>query len=134
MSLRRYALLLALAALPGLPSVAQDRTLHWRALDVVARVEADGGLRASERHTMVFDGAWNGGERSFRLGPGQDLELLGVTRIDPDTGERREVLPGDLGSVDRYAWGTATSSDGGAASPTTRPSTTRPSRTCSTIG
>ncbi|HSL81941.1 MAG TPA: hypothetical protein VLF66_04145, partial [Thermoanaerobaculia bacterium] len=73
-----------------------------------AEVEAGGALHVAERHTMVFDGDWNGGERSFRLGPGQGIDLLAVTRIDPETGKRRRVRPGSLGRVDEYAWTDAT--------------------------
>ncbi|HEX6199961.1 MAG TPA: DUF2207 domain-containing protein, partial [Thermoanaerobaculia bacterium] len=99
---------LAAVALLVLAAPAWGRSLHWRLLDVTARLEADGALRVAERHTMVFDGDWNGGERSFRLEPGQGIELLKVTRIDPETGQRRRVRPGDLGRVDEYAWTDAT--------------------------
>lgn len=102
-------LLLTLFASLAVPSPAQGRSLHWRLLDAAAHLEADGALRVTERHTMVFDGAWNGGERIFRLEPGQEIELLEVSRIDPETGWRRRVLPGDLGRVDRYAWADGTS-------------------------
>lgn len=99
---------LAAIALLALAAPALGRSLHWRELDVEARVEADGTLRVVERHTMVFDGDRNGGERSFRLGPGQGIELLEVTRVDPETERRRRVRPGDLGRVDDYAWADAT--------------------------
>jgi len=50
-----------------------EKDLHWRALNVSARLDADGRLHVAERHFMVFTGDWNGGERSFRLEPGQSL-------------------------------------------------------------
>jgi uncharacterized membrane protein YgcG len=86
---RSRAHLLAAAALVLIPATlaAQARTLRWRSLDVEARLEASGGLHVSERHRMVFDGPWNGGERVFRVDPGQRLELLSVARIDARTGE-----------------------------------------------
>jgi uncharacterized membrane protein YgcG len=60
---------------------AQERTLLWKALDVTAKLESDGTLRISERHRMLFDGDWNGGERVFRVEPGQQLELVGMSRM-----------------------------------------------------
>ena len=50
---------------------AQDRSLYWKALDVTARLDADGRLHVTERHEMVFTGDWNGGERTFRITGGQ---------------------------------------------------------------
>lgn len=61
---------------------ADARTLYWRALDVEAKLDRDGEMRVSERHRMVFDGEWNGGERRFRIAPGQQLELISLSRID----------------------------------------------------
>ncbi len=92
-----------LAAL-ALAAPAAGRSLYWRELSVDARLEADGGLHVAETHTMVFTGDWNGGERSFRLGDAQAIELLGVARVDPATGERHELEEGDLGEVDHYDW------------------------------
>ncbi|HEY9034925.1 MAG TPA: hypothetical protein VIN71_13370, partial [Pseudomonadales bacterium] len=59
----------------------QAKSLYWQSLDVVAELDAAGGLHVVERQHMVFDGDWNGGERVFRLGFGQRLELLGMKRI-----------------------------------------------------
>ena len=47
------------------------RELHWDALDVEAHLNADGVLEVIERHTMVFTGDWNGGERVFNVRPRQ---------------------------------------------------------------
>jgi uncharacterized membrane protein YgcG len=97
--------LLAVLVLGGLVAgPAAARTLHWRELRVDAHLEADGSLHLTETHTMVFTGAWNGGERKFHLAGGQRIELLGVYRIDPQTGERRALRKGDLGQVDHYDW------------------------------
>lgn len=103
------ALVLALAiavvlawVVPG--ALHAQRQLSWDALEVAATVESDGALHVIEEHEMVFDGDWNGGERVFRLGRHQEIELLGIERIDPETGERRAVQPGSLDLVDRWAW------------------------------
>lgn len=104
MSLRIGTLLAAVAALPALAYPAAGRSLHWSSLDVEARVDAQGALRISEEHTLVFTGAWNGGERIFRLEPGQRLDLERIARIDPATGKRRELVRGNLDAVDHYDW------------------------------
>lgn len=96
----RVVLLMSLLASP----VAAQRTLSWDALDVTARVEADGALHVVEEHQMRFDGAWNGGERTFRLERGHDLELLAVEQIDPDTGRVTALEQGSLDRVDAYDW------------------------------
>ncbi|MEP6802286.1 MAG: hypothetical protein ABJC07_10135, partial [Acidobacteriota bacterium] len=81
-----------------------DKELHWRALDVAARLDADGRLHVVERHIMVFTGDWNGGERLFRLFPGQALSLEAVRRFDPATegAAARDLVRGDLGALDHY--------------------------------
>ena len=88
---------------------ASARELHWRSLDVRARLEADGTLAVAETQAMVFTGDWNGGERSFNIRAGQELELDRIVRIDPATGEERELRQGDLGSVDHWDWGSSSS-------------------------
>jgi uncharacterized membrane protein YgcG len=78
------------------------RTLYWRALDVSAELDGDGRLHVRERHTMVFNGAWNGGERQFRVESGQRLKLLRVAQVDPAGGATRVLAPGDLSAVGQY--------------------------------
>lgn len=92
--------LLALAAV----APAHGRTLHWRSIEVKATLDADGLLHVSERQNMVFDGDWNGGERRFRLEPGQELNLAGITRIDAETGAQTPLSDGSLTEVDRYSF------------------------------
>ena len=77
MGIRRLAFVVALlhAATAGV-ALAQ-RQLHWDALDVEARLDADGVLDVVERHTMVFTGDWNGGERVFNIRPRQRLDFDG---------------------------------------------------------
>src|SRR5688572_14696111 len=58
------------------------RTLSWNSLEVDARLDAQGELRVSERHRMLFTGDWNGGERKFRVSNAQYLELISVSRVD----------------------------------------------------
>ncbi|HKR98440.1 MAG TPA: DUF2207 domain-containing protein, partial [Candidatus Dormibacteraeota bacterium] len=85
-------LLLLACALPAL-----GKSLYWRAFDVTARLEPDGKLRVRERQTMVFDGDWNGGERTFNLRSGESLEVQGMAR------EGVPMQQGDLDQVDHYA-------------------------------
>ncbi|HSN68668.1 MAG TPA: DUF2207 domain-containing protein, partial [Thermoanaerobaculia bacterium] len=79
----RVALLLCVLFAPAL--LAQ-RSLSWSSVDVEAKLDADGRLHVRERQVYVFDGDWNGGERTFRLEPGQELEFHSMARIDPATG------------------------------------------------
>jgi hypothetical protein len=92
------------AVLCLLSTIAGARTLHWKSIDVQASLDADGRLHLQERQNIVFDGDWNGGERKFRLQPGQELALAGITRIDPETGARTPLSEGGLGQVDRYSF------------------------------
>ena len=94
--------LFLLLALP-FAALAQPRSVRWDSLDVVARLDANGRLEITERHAMVFDGPLNGGERIFRLGPGQELELLSVRRLDG--GVARPLAAGSPSSLglDEYA-------------------------------
>src|SRR5436190_2147211 len=100
-----FALALALTTLAGVVS-ADDRSLYWRALDVAAHLDADGQLHVRERHAMVFDGAWNGGERRFRLLGNQRLTLERISRID-SAGQAHPLRAGNLSHVDEYAWADA---------------------------
>jgi hypothetical protein len=87
------------------PSVrAQARELHWKSLDVKARLDADGVLHVRERQHMVMTGDWNGGERTFRLVGSQQLTLERVTREDPVTGAVHPLREADLSQVDAYRW------------------------------
>jgi uncharacterized membrane protein YgcG len=94
---------LFVVALAGV-AAAQEKSLHWRALDVRARLDADGRLRIAERQAIVFTGDWNGGERVFRIFPGQSLDFEKLTRIDPATGREQPLSPGDLSEVDQYSF------------------------------
>jgi hypothetical protein len=82
-----------------------ERELHWDALDVEAHLDADGVLDVIERHTMVFTGDWNGGERVFNIRARQKLEFLGLQRIDAKTGTlqalRETAVPSN---VDDFSW------------------------------
>ena len=92
------------AAAALLAQASYARTLHWSALDVAAALDADGRLHVNERHAMVFDGDWNGGERRFRLLGSQRLEGIRVRRIDAATGAAVPLQPGDLDAVDHFAF------------------------------
>ena len=97
---RTLSLLLFLLTPAGL--LAQ-KVLHWRRLDIAARLDAKGVLHVAERQAIVFTGDWNGGERTFRLEPGQRLRVVGVARQDPDTGRMRAMNEGNLSELDHYA-------------------------------
>ncbi|HYX22169.1 MAG TPA: DUF2207 domain-containing protein, partial [Thermoanaerobaculia bacterium] len=98
--MRRPRLLVA-SLVVLLASVALARELSWRAFDVKARLDASGALHVVETQTMVFDGDWNGGERTFRVLAGQGLAFEWIARVDPD-GTRHRLSPGDLSGVDQY--------------------------------
>jgi hypothetical protein len=94
---------LAILGAPASP-VASPKTLRWRSLDVEASLDAQGDLHVSERHAMVFSGAWNGGERLFNLRRGQRLTFERLLRADPGAEATREVRRGSLDEVDRFAF------------------------------
>ncbi|HWN45444.1 MAG TPA: hypothetical protein VNW71_24675, partial [Thermoanaerobaculia bacterium] len=96
-------LLLCLA----LPAAGQDRSLAWDEIAVTARLDATGKLHVRERQTIVFNGDWNGGERSFLQRLNQDLDLKRIARVD---GNGREIplIEGDTDSVDHYDWSGST--------------------------
>ena len=85
-----------------------EKSLYWKSLDVKARLDAQAVLHVAEKQTMVFTGDWNGGERKFRVFPGQGLRVLGVSRWDAATGQMRPLAQGDLSQVDHYAMTDAT--------------------------
>lgn len=77
-------------------AAAQDRSLYWDSLTVHAVLDAEGALHITERHAMVFNGAWNGGERTFQIRPWQRLELESLVAFDPEAGAATPFVPGDL--------------------------------------
>lgn len=81
----------------------ESRSMHWDALEVDARLDADGRLHVSELQSMVFNGAWNGGERRFTLYRGQTFELTGLARVDAQ-GQSHPLTEGDLDAIDEYRW------------------------------
>ncbi|MBV8517592.1 MAG: DUF2207 domain-containing protein [Acidobacteria bacterium] len=95
--MRRTAVLLLFLASPLF-----GKTLHWTSIDVDAHLDAEGYLHVVERQAMVFDGDWNGGERSFNLRGKQEITLNSVKRIDG--GREIALEEGNLDAVDRYAF------------------------------
>jgi uncharacterized membrane protein YgcG len=93
--------------LAAAPAAAQPKSLHWRELHVAADLDADGRLHVRERHSMVFTGAWNGGERRFDVRKGQSLQVRRISRVDPATGAR-ELRQRKPPGVDEYAWADST--------------------------
>ena len=98
-----FVCVLVLAAGLAAPDVLA-RELHWKSLAVAAQLDADGVLHVRERQHMVLTGDWNGGERAFRLEPGQEIVLHGMKRIDPASGSSRRMQEGSLEAVDNYGW------------------------------
>jgi hypothetical protein len=96
----RLALVLLL---PALFAPGQTRELHWRSLEVKARLDAEGALHVTERQAMVFTGDWNGGERKFRVERGQTLSFQGLRRVAP-SGQAQPLSGGDLSAVDQFVW------------------------------
>lgn len=96
-------LLIALAFFAG-PAAAAGRTLHWKSLDVAARLDSDGRLHVVETQTMVFDGDWNGGERRFNLRGSQTVTLASLEEIDPATGARTTYAEAEPVVRERWAW------------------------------
>lgn len=97
--MRLRSFLIAVLLLFG-SSTVHARSLYWSSIDVDARIDRDGVMEVSETQAYVFDGDWNGGERSFRIRPGQSLQVLGVDRID---GQKVVALrSGNLSEVDQY--------------------------------
>jgi hypothetical protein len=90
----RILLLLLLAA----PALA--KTLHWKAIDVDARLDRDGNLHVVERQQIVFDGDWNGGERDFNTSGRQSVDVERIVRIDGTT--EVPLTRGELDAVDRW--------------------------------
>jgi uncharacterized membrane protein YgcG len=94
---RLSAALLALVALP-----AFAKSLYWRSLDVAANLDRDGRLHVVETQKMVFDGDWNGGERTFRIGTGQSISFQSLARVEG--GVEHPLTSGDLAKVDNYGF------------------------------
>lgn len=91
-----------LCALLSWPPLAAAKDMHWSSLTVHLQIDEQGLLHITERHAMVFDGDWNGGERTFQWRRWQDFELVSVSEILPETGARIELAEGDLNGVEQY--------------------------------
>lgn len=103
-ALRFILVILWFCSIISFSSQAQDdRSMHWDALEVDARLDADGRLHVSELQSMVFNGAWNGGERRFSLFQGQSFELTELARVDAQ-GQSHPLTEGDLDAIDEYRW------------------------------
>jgi hypothetical protein len=79
----QYIFLLCILSILGFSASAAARSLYRDSLEVTARLDADGRLHVVERQAYVFTGAWNGGDRTFNIRPGQELDFHRLTRIDP---------------------------------------------------
>lgn len=83
---------------------AQARTLHWRAITVDARLDSAGNLHVRERQAMVFNGDWNGGQRSFSVPMNQRFTFERLLMLDSLTGATLELREGDLDETNNYGW------------------------------
>lgn len=94
-----FLLLFAAAALGG-------DELRWRSLDVEAKIDDDGTLRASERHTMIFDGEWNGGQRTIPLRVAPPPQRLTFDRVARVVSKKKTVeltrVSGAPDQIDEY--------------------------------
>lgn len=106
MRVRSWRLLavVAFASLVSAATASAERSLYWNEQSVRARLDAAGVLHVEEKQAIVFDGDWNGGERRFRLGVGQELQFEGMDRVDAATGARVPLSAGSTGFVDHYDW------------------------------
>ncbi|MES1244619.1 MAG: hypothetical protein ABUT39_23635 [Acidobacteriota bacterium] len=99
--------LLPALLLLALPAAGQEsappRSLYWDEIAVNAHLDARGTLHVRERQSYVFTGDWNGGERSFRVGFNQHLELEGLYGVTED-GREIPLVEGDIDQVDHYEW------------------------------
>lgn len=80
---------------------AQAKTLYWPSIDVDAHLDADGRMHITETQTIEFDGAWNGGERQFRVAGNQSLQFERLTRVSED-GHENTMVMAPLDKVDHY--------------------------------
>ncbi len=81
----------------------EDKTLHWQDFSVIARLDNEGRLHIREQQTIVFNGAWNGGERIFTVRPGQLFALNGLYRTTAD-GQQVKLQRGSLSEIDNWNW------------------------------
>ena len=84
---------------------AQSRTLRWARLCGHGAISTPtDGFHVEERHSIVFDGDWNGGERIFRSSIENEIHLVRLSRID----ESEVAVPlrenKALTAVDDYGW------------------------------
>lgn len=94
--MRKLLILLVLVAAP----LQAQRSLEWDRVAVKARLDAEGTLHVREEQAYVFNGDWNGGERIFRVGKGQQFTFERISRVT-DSG-MVELAQGSLDDVDHY--------------------------------
>ncbi|HHB75335.1 MAG TPA: DUF2207 domain-containing protein, partial [Desulfobulbus sp.] len=91
-----------------LSGTAQGRSLYWQDMQVHAELDREGRLHVMEQQSIVFNGAWNGGERRFNLRPGQRLIMHTVYRVDPTGNRKISLQQGNLARMDHWVWHNAT--------------------------
>lgn len=88
------------AATTPVALAAQGRTLSWPTIEVTAHLDRDGRLHVRERQTIRFNGEWNGGERRFAVGFGQEFEFDSIVHVDDGTA--KPMFEGEIDRVDGY--------------------------------
>jgi uncharacterized membrane protein YgcG len=80
---------------------AHAKSLTWPSIHVDAHLDADGRMHIVETQTFLFDGDWNGGERTFEVYGNQSLDFEKLTRVDRD-GSETTLIMAPLDKVDHY--------------------------------
>jgi len=83
------------------PFGAEARSLFWQDIEVKATLDGGGRLHIQEQQTIVFSGDWNGGERIFRVFPGQKMKFESISRLDAN-GRNIPLQRGNLQLVDHW--------------------------------
>lgn len=82
-------------------ATAHAKSLYWPSIHVDAHLDADGRMHIVETQTFLFDGDWNGGERTFEVYGNQSLDFEKLTRVDRD-GSETTLIMAPLDKVDHY--------------------------------
>ncbi len=100
---RLSALSLVAAIVLHAPSVrAQERTIEWPSIHVNAHIDANGNLRVRETQTVVYNGEWNGGQRTFTVALQQRFNFEKMVRVDSAGAGDIPMVGGDLDMVDGF--------------------------------
>jgi hypothetical protein len=103
MTLRfRWALLLALLAAPAFADDPPNPPPLWKSIVVRYDLGADGTLHVTERADVTISPQTSTIERTYWSDGEQVMTINRLTRIDPETGEVRELTRGGLETRDHF--------------------------------